>query len=84
MSQHVVVNEVGKWVFGWDQPLMGFYLQLHDPDLSEEDNPVIWFGAGSGSETLYEVEDLDQIARRNGLDIDYDTRIELYEEKANG
>jgi hypothetical protein len=37
MSQHVVQDGQNKFVFGWDQPLLSFYLQKHDLTISEED-----------------------------------------------
>jgi copper oxidase (laccase) domain-containing protein len=83
MSQHIVTNEKGKFVFGWDQPLQSFFLQQHDGDLSEEENPVVWLGATTASR-MYEVEDLVRAAARNGLTIDYPTQVKLYGEKDDG
>jgi hypothetical protein len=47
MSRHVVVNKQAtrKWVFGWDQPLQSFYLQVHDLTLPEDERIVVWLGA---------------------------------------
>jgi hypothetical protein len=83
MSRHEVVNSKGMWKFGWDQPLRSFWLQLHHEDLSEEENPVIWLG-GTGDSRMYEVEELVQAARRNGLEIDISKQKELFLDKDEG
>lgn len=85
MSQHIVVNaeETRKWVFGWDQPLMSFFLQVHDLTRDEDDQIVAWHGATSET-TMCEVEELVQVASQYGLDIVPSFRIELYGEKDDG
>lgn len=83
MSQHIVTNKNGKFVFGWDQPLQSFFLQQHDGDLSEEENPVVWLGTTAETE-MYEVEHLVQAAAEHGLVIDHATRVKLYGEKDDG
>jgi hypothetical protein len=70
-------------VFGWDQPLQSFYLQVHDPGLPEDDRIVIWLGADKDT-AMYEVEDLVQAAMKQGLAIDHSYRIVLYREKDDG
>jgi fibrillarin-like rRNA methylase len=82
MSQHVVVKGKNKWVFGWDQPLMSFFLQVHDEHFDEDENPVVWLGATADT-TMYEVEDLVKAASVTGLDISY-AQSKLYAEKDNG
>lgn len=82
MSQHTVNDGKFEFVFGWDQPLMSFYLQKHDPFLSEEENPVVWLGT-AGSQ-MYEVEDLVREAKKNGLHIDGVLQTRLYAEKDDG
>lgn len=82
MSQHVVTRDNLEWVFGWDQMLMSFFLQIHDEDLPEEDNPVVWLGTAGTS--MYEVEDLVREAKKHGLDIDADLRVRLYRDKDDG
>lgn len=87
MSQHVVVNGDKKYVFGWDQPLQTFYLQVHDMTRPEDDetNPRIIFWAGATVDTqMYEVEDLVRVARRQGLRIDHIMQVKLYGEKDYG
>lgn len=95
MSQHVVISGISrnretarwedvKWVFGWDQPLMSFYLQKHDAFIENlDDNPVLWLGATADT-TMYEVEDLVREAAKAGLTIDHETQVELYGEKDDG
>jgi hypothetical protein len=39
MSRHEITNDKGTWAFGWDQPLLSFYLQLYDGDVEPDDNP---------------------------------------------
>lgn len=72
-----------KWVFGWDQPLQSFYLQVHDLSLSEEERIVTWLGADRNT-IMYEVEDLFREARKHGLAIDHSYRVKLYGEKDDG
>jgi hypothetical protein len=79
MSQHTVVQEEKKFVFGWDQPLQSFYLQVHDTTRDEDDQIVAWQSRG-----IYEVEELVRKARKQGLDIPYETQVKLYGEKDDG
>lgn len=83
MSQHVVVQEVKKFVFGWDQPLQSFYLQVHEEHRSEEEQIVASLGATPDTK-MYEVEDLVHAAHREGLFIDHPLRVQLYGEKDDG
>lgn len=83
MSQHVVVQEEKKFVFGWDQPLMSFYLQVHDTTRAEDEQIVAWFGADQDTE-MYEVEDLFTVAKKEGLFLDHQMRVKLYGEKDDG
>lgn len=80
MSQHIVTKRT-KWVFGWDQPTMSFFLQVHNEDLSEE-IPVICLP--TLGKPIYEVEDLVTAARKTGLTIDPETQRKLYLEKDEG
>lgn len=91
MSRHIVVHEEEnrKYVFGWDQHLMSFFLQVHDltiPEIPEDDEEldpiIVWLG-GAGS-IMYEVDDLYRAARKNGLEIDVSMRTTLYGEKDDG
>ena len=70
-------------MFGWDQPLQSFYLQVHDPSLLEDNRIVTWLGADKDT-IMYEVEDLFQAARKHGLAIDHSYRDVLYREKDEG
>lgn len=83
MSQHVVVREEKKWVFGWDQPLQSFFLQVHDTTRDEDDQIITWLGA-TAETRMYEVQDLVTAAARNGLLLDHPMRMALYGEKDNG
>jgi hypothetical protein len=85
VSRHVVVNKQGtkKWVFGWDQPLMSFYLQVHDLTLPADEQITDWLGADRQS-IMYEVEDLIRAAKDHGLAIDSSYRPVLYKEKDDG
>jgi hypothetical protein len=83
VSQHIVVQENKKFTFGWDQPLMSFFLQVHDQTFMEEERLVVWAGATKDTQ-LYEVDDLVVMARRYGLDIPYETQVKLYREKDEG
>lgn len=87
MSQHIVTQGDQKFVFGWDQPLSSFYLQVHDMTRPEDDEekPRIIFWAGATVDTqMYEVEDLVKVARRKGLVIDHIQQVKLYGEKDDG
>ncbi len=83
MSRHEVVNEVGRFAFGWDRPLQSFYLQMYDDRLPEDDNPVVWFGATANTR-MYKVEELRVAAGKSGLMIGPETANKLQHEKDNG
>jgi hypothetical protein len=87
MSQHVVQQEKKLYAFGWDQPLMSFYLQVHDttrpPDDEEKPRIEVWLGATPDTR-MYEVEDLVKTAQKHGLVIDHSTQVKLYGEKDDG
>lgn len=86
MSQHIVLHSHTdrKWMFGWDQPLQSFFLQVHDLSVSDEDDQiVVWLGADKDT-IMYEVEDLVREAKKHGLDIPYEARLALYREKDDG
>lgn len=83
MSQHVVKQEEMKFVFGWDQPLMSFYLQVHNTARAEDEQIVAWLGADRET-TMYEVADLVHAARKYDLLIDHAMRVQLYGEKDDG
>lgn len=85
MSQHIVHSDdqSRKFVFGWDQPLMTFFLQVHALDKPEEDDQIIaWFGT-RGRE-MYEVEDLVREARQAGFTIPRDVQRVLFLDKDEG
>lgn len=73
-----------KFVFGWDQALMSFYLQVHDAFVVDPDaNPVIWLGADQKSQ-MYEVEHLVQVAMEHGLGLTREMQMTLYSDKDDG
>jgi hypothetical protein len=79
MSRHMVIDRNKKYVFGWDQHLMSFFLQVHDINLEEERNPIVRFGTANN--IVYELDELVSIAKKHGLIIDYNTQVRLYGEK---
>jgi hypothetical protein len=83
VSRHIVEQNEKKYVFGWDQPLASFYLQIHDLVRDEEDQITVWLGATADTR-MYEVEDLVRAATKHGLLIDHRTQVELYGEKDAG
>jgi hypothetical protein len=83
VSQHIVVQEEMKFVFGWDQPLMSFYLQVHNTTWDEDEQIIARYGA-SPETTMYEVEDLVRTAAKHGLHIEHQERVQLYGEKDDG
>lgn len=83
MSQHIVVDQQFKFVFGWDQPLQSFYLQKHDTTQDEEEQIIVWLGADKDTK-MYEVEDLAHAAQSHGLYLDHQMRLTLYGEKDDG
>lgn len=82
VSQHIRVEGNTKYMFGWDQPLMSYYLQVHDLTLPEDDQMTAMFGTAKTQ--MYEVEDLVRVAKKHGLRIPYTTRVALYREKDDG
>lgn len=85
MSRHIVELNEKKYVFGWDQMLQSFFLQIHDliKDEDDEDRIPVWLGADKDSQ-MYEVEDLVKAAQRYGLLIDHQMKITLWGEKDDG
>ena len=84
MSRHEVTNEIGRFTFGWDQPLQSFFLQVYDDRLPDpDDNPVVWFGATANTR-MYEVEALRVAAGKSGLMISPETANKLQHEKDEG
>jgi len=85
VSQHIVEQGEKKYVFGWDQHLMSFFLQVHDliKDEDDEDRIPVWLGATQDT-IMYEVEDLVRAAQKNGLHIDHQTQVKLFGEKDDG
>jgi hypothetical protein len=83
MSQHIVVREEKKFVFGWDQPLQSYYLQVHDTTRDEDDQIIVWLGATPETK-MYGVDRLVTAAAKNGLLLDHPTRMALYREKDEG
>lgn len=85
MSRHEVLSEDGsrQWVFGWDQPLMSFFLQVHHLDAPEDEQVVARLGASAETQ-MYEVEDLVREARKHDLEIGHKMQVELYREKDDG
>ncbi len=83
MSQHEIVNERCRFVFGWDPPLQSFFLQVHHADALEDENPVVWLGATLET-AMYEVDDLVGAACENGLKIGTEMRLTLNEDKDEG
>jgi len=84
VSRYIVEEERFKYVFGWDQPLQSFYLQVHDNKIIDPDNnPVHWLGADSETR-MYEVEALCRAAETHGLYINYNVRLMLYSDKDDG
>jgi hypothetical protein len=87
VSNYTVVQDEKKYVFGWDQHLMSFFLQVHDTSLSEEKQIVTWLGS-TGDSIMYEVEDIMRELSKNGLSIDEQMYAELtaklYADKDHG
>jgi hypothetical protein len=85
VSQHIIRNDNAKrrYVFGWDQPLQSFYLQVHDLGRAKDDRIVAWLGADKHT-IMYEVEELVAKAQQYGLDIPRATQVNLYQEKDDG
>lgn len=83
MSQHIVTDQELKFVFGWDQPLMSFYLQVHNTTRAEDDQIIARLGDTKDTE-MYEVEDLVREAQKHGLYIEHPMRVTLYGEKDDG
>lgn len=73
-----------KWVFGWDNPLQSFYLQIHDAFAEDYDaNPVIWLGATEETK-MPTVADLALTAVSYGLAISPAKQGMLQAEKDRG
>lgn len=84
MSRYVAVQGEKKFVFGWDHPLMSFFLQVHDLTIEEEDDRIVARYGASPETEMYEVEHLVQAASEHGLQISLDVQSDLYGEKDDG
>jgi pyrroline-5-carboxylate reductase len=84
VSRHEVELGEKKYVFGWDQPLMSFFLQVHDLVREDEDDQIVVALGASPATQMYEVEDLVRAAAKHGLNIDHATQVKLYGEKDDG
>lgn len=82
MSRHIVNDGKLEYAFGWDQHLQSFFLQVHDSNVSEEENPVLWLSPPGT--IMYEIEDLVLEARKHGLHIDRVLQTRLYADKDDG
>lgn len=80
MSQHVILQNDKRFVFGWDPPLGSFFLQIHDLNKDEEENPIVWLGTAPEDKQLG-VGVIVQTAREHGLIINREMQGLLYEEK---
>lgn len=73
-----------KFVFGWDQPLMSYYLQIHDGfALDTDENPVIWLGATRDTQ-MYDLDDFKPVLRRYGLELKPEMYTGLYADRDDG
>ena len=85
MSRHEIERDEKRYVFGWDQMLLSFYLQVHDLTKGEDDDDRIPVWLGATKETImYETDDLVRVAQRYGLHIDHAMQVKLYGEKDDG
>ena len=84
MSRHIVEDKEAnrKFVYGWDQGLLTFFLQVHDLNRDEDEQIVEWYG--TRLREIYEVEGLARVARRHGLILGHEERVKLYGEKDDG
>lgn len=83
MSQHIIRQEGKKYVFGWDQPLQTFYLQVHDLTRAEDEQIIAWLGVDNDTR-MYELEQLVASARKHGLFLEHSYRVKLYADKDEG
>ena len=84
MSRHEIVEDPYTLIFGWDQPLQSFFLQVHSKDTDEEHNPIHWLGADQSTQ-MYEVEDLVRALHKYGAHkLDHAMQVTLYHEKDAG
>lgn len=76
MSNHVREDDVIRWVVGWNQKFLSFFLTKHDKSLEDSENPVVQLGSH-----LREIPDADGLfvlANMVGFDIPQDLRAQLY------
>lgn len=83
MSQHTINAAPKQFVFGWDQPLMSFFLQVHDLTLDEDEQITHRYGA-SPDTIMYEVDELARVCARHGLVLGASIKTKLYGEKDDG
>ena len=66
---------------GWDHPMLTYFVQVYDPAVEEDENPVVWLG-GKPRE-LYDLEDLKRAIRRHA-DLTDELAVTLYGDRDEG
>jgi hypothetical protein len=78
MKSHVVENDKVRWMFGWNQNRLSFFLLKYDKTV-ESDNPVIHLGLRPRE--IPDGEGLFTLARMAGLEISGEMLAQLYQDR---
>lgn len=78
MKSHVVENDKVRWMFGWNQNRLSFFLLKYDKTI-EADRPVIHLGLRPRE--IPDEEGLFTLARMAGLEISGEMLAQLYQDR---
>jgi hypothetical protein len=78
MKTHVVENDQVRWMFGWNQNRLSFFLLKYDKTL-EDDKPVIHLGLRPRE--IPDEDGLYTLAGMAGLDISGEMLAQLYQDR---
>lgn len=82
MSTHVIETDHIRWLFGWNERYVSYFLTKLDKTLGDEQNPVLQLG--NRPREIPTPEGLFALALMAGLDIPSDLRYQVYHEKDLG
>jgi hypothetical protein len=82
MSRHVFESDGREVVVGWDMPLMTYYLQIHLPNVDEDENPVVWYGTNPSE--LYTLTDLEGCLHLHSIKVPKGLEQVLYRDRDEG
>lgn len=78
MKSHVIENDKVRWMIGWNQNRLSFFLLKYDKTV-DVDHPVIHLGLRPRE--VPDEEGLFALAKMAGLEIPQDVQVQLYQDR---